>query len=167
MALYNRGSFLEIGKKLMWCQFLNKGSHTGPSNYRPISLTCICCKVFEHIIVPSISQHTNCLNLICKEQHGFRKNHLCEMQLIEIVNDLSHSLNSARQTDLLHLDLSKAFNNVSHSHLLYKQSYYGITGNLPNWINDFFKGRVQQVLLQNDKSKYFVMLYQECHRVLC
>jgi len=27
-----------------------KGSRTDPANYRPISLTCVCCKVFEHII---------------------------------------------------------------------------------------------------------------------
>ena len=39
-----------------------KGSRTDPSNYRPISLTCICCKVFEHIIVSSISQYVSSLN---------------------------------------------------------------------------------------------------------
>ena len=27
-----------------------KGSKSGPANYRPISLTCILCKVMEHII---------------------------------------------------------------------------------------------------------------------
>jgi len=27
-----------------------KSSRTDPINYRPISLTCVCCKVFEHII---------------------------------------------------------------------------------------------------------------------
>ena len=31
-----------------------KGSRTDPSNFRPISLTSVCCKVLEHIIHSSI-----------------------------------------------------------------------------------------------------------------
>ena len=41
---------------------------------------------------------------------------------------------------------------VSHQHLLYKLSYYGIRGSLYNWIGDFLKGRQQQVLLNNESS---------------
>ena len=52
------------------------------------------------------------------------------------------------------MDFSKAFDKVSHLHLLHKLTYYGITGNLLNWISDFLKDRVQQVLLQNDKSEF-------------
>ena len=55
-----------------------KGLRTDPTNYRPISLTCICCKVFEHIVVSSISAHANLHNIICKEQHGFQKHYSCE-----------------------------------------------------------------------------------------
>ena len=41
-----------------------KGSRTDPVNYRPISLTCVCCKVFEHIISSAISNHANIHNII-------------------------------------------------------------------------------------------------------
>ncbi|XP_011674653.1 uncharacterized protein LOC586335 [Strongylocentrotus purpuratus] len=34
-----------------------KGDRTDPSNYRPISLTCICCKMMEHILASSIMRH--------------------------------------------------------------------------------------------------------------
>ena len=50
-----------------------KGSRANPSNYCPISLTCICCKIFEHIISSSIINHLNAYNIICMEQYGFRK----------------------------------------------------------------------------------------------
>ena len=34
-----------------------KGPKSKPENYRPISLTCICCKVLEHIITSNIMTH--------------------------------------------------------------------------------------------------------------
>jgi len=63
------------------------------------------------------------------------------------------SLNSGNQTDLLLLDFSKAFDKVSHLHLLCKLSKYGIRGPLFNWISDFLKDRQQQVVLQNERSQ--------------
>ena len=33
------------------------GDKCNPFNYRPISLTCICCKVMEHIVLSHISKH--------------------------------------------------------------------------------------------------------------
>ena len=83
-----------------------KGLRTDPTNYRPISLTCICCKVFEHIVVSSISAHANLHNIICKEQHSFQKHHSCKTQLLETVRDLISSLNAGKQIDLLLLDFS-------------------------------------------------------------
>ena len=68
------------------------------------------------------------------EQHGFHKNRSCETQLLETINDLALSLNAGNQTDLLLLDFAKAFDKVSHQHLLYKLSYYGIRGSFYNWI---------------------------------
>ena len=62
-----------------------KGSRTNPSNYRPISLTCVCCKIFEHIISSAISKHANLHNIICIEQHGrLRKHRSCKTQLLSI-----------------------------------------------------------------------------------
>ena len=107
-----------------------KGLRTDPTNYRPISLTCICCKVFEHIVVSSVSAHANLHNTICKEQHGFQKHYSHETQLLETVHDLTSSLNAGKQIDLLLLDFSKAFDKVSHQRLLYKPSHLGIRGPL-------------------------------------
>ena len=39
------------------CPVFKKGNRSNPSNYRPISLTSSCCKVFEHIIFHSIMDH--------------------------------------------------------------------------------------------------------------
>ena len=94
----------------------------------------------------------NFYNIICSEQHGFRKNRSCETQLLEAVQDLTLSLNAGTQTDLLLLDFSKAFDKVSHQRLLYKLSHYGIRGPLHKWIRDLLQSRQQQVLLGNENT---------------
>ena len=115
-----------------------KGSRTNPFNYRPISLTCICCKIFEHIISSAIFKYTNFHNIICIEQQC-RKHRSCKTQPLETINDLPMTLNSGIQTNLLLLDFS--FDKVSHPRLLYKLQHYSINGSLStyplfNWIKD-------------------------------
>ena len=83
----------------------------------------------------------------CSEQHGFRKHRLCEIQLLETINDLAMSLNKGVQTDILLLDFSKAFNKVFHPRLLYKFKHYGINGPLFHWIEDYLLDRKQKVIL--------------------
>ncbi len=48
-----------------------KGSKSDIGNYRPISLTCISCKVMESIVCEDLVRFRNSRNLLAKEQHGF------------------------------------------------------------------------------------------------
>ena len=108
------------------CPVFKKGDKHDPKNYRPISLTCICCKLWEHIIASSLMKHLEDSNTLYDLQHGFRSSRSCETQLISFVQDLAQSVNKNIQTDLIIMDFAKAFDKVSHRHLLYKLSYYGI-----------------------------------------
>ena len=85
-----------------------------PANYRPISLTCILCKVMEHIVALNLSQHLNRNNVLYGLQHGFLEKRSCETQLIELVEELSRKLSNGHQVDLVLLDFSKAFDKVNH-----------------------------------------------------
>ena len=58
-----------------------KGDKHMPSNYRPVSLTCVTCKVLEHIVFRSIMSHLDLNNVLVHFQHGFRTRHSCETQL--------------------------------------------------------------------------------------
>ena len=148
----NQGKLPSDWKRAFVVPIFKKDSRTDPSNYRPISLTCICCKLLEHIISSAISTQANHHNIICKQQHGFRKNRSCETQLLETVNDLALSLNAGEHIDFILLDFSKAFDKVSHNCLLYKLSYYDINGELFDWISDFLTNRHQEVILNNIHS---------------
>ena len=83
------------------CPVFKKGNQTHASNYRPISLTSICCKTIEHIIYHSIIQHLNSHNVLIANQHGFRSQHSCTTQLISLLEDLSYSMDHHQQTDVI------------------------------------------------------------------
>ena len=115
-----------------------KESRKEPSNYQPISLTCICSKLLEHIIYTSIMSHLMDYNILSNVQFGFRKNYSAELQLLQTTHDLSLNLNNKGQTDVVLLDFSKAFDKVSHQHLILKLQYYGIRRSTLDWIFFFY-----------------------------
>ena len=131
-----------------------KGSKYIPENYRPISLTCICCKILEHVVVSSIVTHADTHNILYPLQHGFRRSRSCETQLLEFVDDVSKNIEKSTQTDILIMDFSKAFDKVSHNLLIHKLNYYGIQGKTNRWINSFLKSRTQAVVLEGVTSDY-------------
>jgi hypothetical protein len=53
---------------------------------------------------------------------------------------------------LILLDFAKAFDKVSHRHLLLKAEFYGIRGNLLTWTSDFLSKRTQQGLIDGQAS---------------
>jgi len=85
-----------------------KGSKSKPSNYRPISLTCIASKLMEHIIVSNMMDNFDTHNILCPQQHGFRSKHSCETQLIGFTQEIEDSLDQGQQTDVIVMDFSKA-----------------------------------------------------------
>ena len=108
-----------------------KGEKYDAANYRPVSLTCICCKTWEHIIVCTINKNLAFEIILADCQHGFRSQRSCETQLVQFFHDLVSNLDRAlnrnhRQTDVIIMDFAKAFDKVPHRRLLYKLDYYGI-----------------------------------------
>jgi len=106
-ASLNQGALPHIWKSGAIVPVYKKGSRTECSNYRPISLTCICSKILEHIIVFNISEHLDTHHVLCDEQHGFHHRRCCESQLISTIDDFASCLNKGGQCDVLFLDLVK------------------------------------------------------------
>ena len=129
-----------------------KGEKYIAENYRPISLTCICCKLMEHIVTSHIMSHADNNSILYPLQHGFRSKRSCETQLVEFVQDITCNMAAGKQTDILIRDFSKAFDKVCHSLLVHKLRHYGIKGKVNQWIGNFLSGRSQQVVLSGERS---------------
>ena len=130
-----------------------KGDRNIASNYRPVSLTSIICKMQEHVIVSNVMNHLDEHDILTDCQHGFRSRRSCETQLLTLVHDLATSLDPGKQQiDLAVLDFSKAFDRVPHQRLLTKIHHYGIRGQTFKWIADFLSDRKQQVVVDGAVS---------------
>ena len=129
-----------------------KGDRHAASNYRPISLTCVCCKVLEHIIVKHILDHLEKHNILVDNQHGFRSGHSCDSQLILTIHDIVTAADMGNRVDMIFLDFSKAFDMVPHRRLLSKLKHYGITGSVLSWIDGFLSHRTQRVVVEGSSS---------------
>ena len=132
--------------------FKNKGTPQSVSNYRPISLTSIACKVMERLIRDKLVTYFSNNNIISKEQHGFLTHKSTTTQLLQCVNDWSKSLDSKGWVDVIYLDIAKAFDSVSHKKLLHKLQNVGITGLMLKWIAAFLSNRSQTVNINGSVS---------------
>ena len=96
--------------------------------------------------------HADRNNILYPLQHGFRSKRSCETQLLEIVDDVSSNMSSGKQTNVLVMDFSKAFDKVSHSLLIHKLNHYGIRGKTNTWIQNFLSDRTQAVVVDGETS---------------
>ena len=92
-------------------------------------------------------------SLLSKSQHGFRKNLSTETALMKVNEIIYNSIDNRRISLLLLLDLSKAFDSVSHQVLLTKCNDLNID---KFWFENYLGDRVQSVNSQEEKARFLV-----------
>ena len=119
-----------------------------------ITLTCICCKIMEHIMLSHIDKHIAKNNIIINEQHGSRNKLSTITQLINTTTDWANTLSNKGLTDIIFLDFSKAFDKISHKFILSKLHYCGIRNHTLSWIGAFLSYRTQTTVDNGVHSNY-------------
>ncbi len=130
------------------------GSKMAANSFRPISLTCLSCKMMEVIIKQAILRFCDENDVIQNFQHGFRRGRSCLSNLLTSLEAWTHALEEGFEVDVVYIDFRKAFDSVPHERLLHKLSLLGIRGKLLNWIRAFLVGRKQRVCIGDDQSDW-------------
>ncbi|CAH8528433.1 unnamed protein product [Schistosoma haematobium] len=102
------------------------GSRDLVSNYRLVSLTSAVVKLMEKIIRIAVINYVEGQNLFSREQHGFQKGLSCLTNLLVAREEWVAAKDRNAPVDVIFIDLSKAFDKVSHSGLKFKLKRFGI-----------------------------------------
>ena len=135
-----------------------KGSKLDVGNYRPVSLTCICCKIMESIIRDNIFTFFIDNKLFSPRQFGFMKGRSTVLQLLKVLDEWTELLESGGQVDVIYTDFEKAFDKVPHKRLISKLRSYKINDKIVNWIESFLKSRKQRVKINGKLSDWQAVL---------
>ncbi|MGH2639097.1 MAG: reverse transcriptase domain-containing protein [Rhabdochlamydiaceae bacterium] len=131
--------------------YKNTGSRSDPSSYRPISITSIIIRSFEHLIHRRLVSELDHRNYFFLHQYGFRRQH-CTYDAIHYL--LSTIQRTCRQGKIvtrnqaknppcpvIFIDIKKAFDRVWIPHLMYCIEQAQITGKAWLWIHAFLSNR--------------------------
>ena len=127
-------------------------------NYRPVSLLSCVGKLHERVIFKHVYNYMHDNNLLSRLQSGFRPGDCTVNQLIDIYHTISHALDKKKHVRLVFCDISKAFDKVWHTGLLFKLSKLGIQGSMLTWFRNYLSDRKQRVCLQGQSSNWAPIL---------
>jgi hypothetical protein len=134
------------------CPVYKKGRKKDIRNYRPISLLSIVSKVLERCVYQRL------IEVLGKDihylQHGFMKDRSTNTQLLLVYDFVNKIIDSRGQVDCIYLDLSKAFDSVSHRLLLHKLTTYGVGRALLAWIGSYLSNRRQRCNVGSQYSNW-------------
>lgn len=91
-------------------------------------------------------------NILTKSQHGFRKNRSTDTATFEFLDYIMEAIDNKCIVAGIVLDLSKAFDLISHEVLLRKLDHYGIRGIANNWFRSYLNSRKQMVEIRHHHS---------------
>ena len=127
------------------------------SNYHPIFVLPCLSKVLEQVVHDQLSNYLEKHYLLKSSEFTFHPSRSTELACNLLVDDIRKNIDNGLLTEVIQLDLSKAFDTVSHLYLLPKLPSYGISGNEFTWFENCLFNRRYDVFHDGHLSKAFTV----------
>lgn len=109
-------------------------------------------KILEKAVHRQLMDFLSDEDLLSKFQFGCRPQRSTTQAAILLIDDIRREVDKGKLVAAVFMDLSKAFDSLSHAVLLTKLEAYGIKGNELLWFTDYLFSRQQYVSMGATKS---------------
>ena len=120
-----------------------EGDHELPNNNRPISLLPALSKVLERIALNQYLEYLTSHGRLATHQSGNRKIYSTETLSHHVTDYIFKAIDAKKVTGMGLIDLSKAFDSLSHSVLLNKLWSLGTSASALSWFESYLSDRQQ------------------------
>ena len=134
-------------KKAIINPVFKKSDHFNKKNYRPLSILCMVSKIFEKIIDRDMTDIKG--HILLPEVSAYRSNYSCQCVILHALELWRKALEDKKQVAIALIDLSKAFESISHPLLIAKLNAYGFSPNAVKFMASYLCRRLQRVKLQS------------------
>ena len=136
------GKLPDDWKVAMVTPLFKSGDVTDVNSFRPVSVLPTVSKLTERVICDQLVDYLTSHDIICPEQHGFRRGHSTESAMLDAVQFIISETDRGRVVSNVAADTSKAFDSVEHGRLMEKLGWYGVHS---HWFSDWLSDRRQIV----------------------
>ena len=131
-----------------------KLSSTERKSYRPVAILSPLSKIIEKAVYMQIYDYFTRNRILHPSLHGYRKNRSTQTALLEMYDRWVQAAHNGKLSGAVLLDLSAAFDLVSHNILIDKLKVYGLQNDILEWVQSYLTKRVQSVWIDHTFSSY-------------
>jgi hypothetical protein len=147
--MFLSGQFPQSWKLANVIPLFKKGNRQFKVNYRPISLLPSLSKIAERVVFTRLYSFLADIGFFYSLQSGFRPGHSTINQLTYLVHKIHQALDNGKEVRVVFLDVSKAFDRVWHTGLLFKLQKLGVQDPLLSWIKNYLCDENKEGLLKD------------------
>lgn len=143
-----------------------KGDRSLTRCYRPIAIVPVLSKIIEKPMHGQLVEKFYCNKMLSDAQQGFKKGRLTTTGVVRFVERVAETFEKEEPLGLTLLDVSKAFDVVSHEVLLEKLKNYGVGGVVLSTLKSYLKNRRQRLMLMAEPCLVSCLSTMRCATML-
>lgn len=132
-----------------------KNDYTEPKSYRPVALMNTLGKIMDTVLARRIQYLTETYDMLSVTYTGGRKNLSCEHAIHLLMEKVHTTWRRKKVASFLMLDVSGAFDNVSHTRLLHNLWKRGLPLQLVKWLQSYLANRKSRIRLSESLGPEF------------
>lgn len=153
-TMFESCEFPSLFKKTEITPIFKKGDRNDPSNYRPIAILHNLSKIFEKALLDRMFSFIDTFNILADCQFGFRPKFSTKDAVLCLLLKIEENYLNKKKTCVIFIDLTKAFDFVSHDNLVFTLSEYGLRGKFSVLLNNYLSNRFFRVKFNGSFTKY-------------